>query len=66
MKPGTIFEHKYWMDLKNMPLLCVVTATRNRDVYWKAWEAGEPVGHSYCFPMGYANRYVKQVLEEPK
>lgn len=66
MKPGTIFEHKYWMDKKHMPLLCVVTAIRQRDVYWKAWEAGEPVGNSYCFPVGYVNRYVGQVLEEPK
>ena len=34
MKPGTIFEHKNWLDYKNMPLLCRVTAVRDGYVYW--------------------------------
>jgi hypothetical protein len=66
MKPGTIFEHKYWSDIKRMPQLCVVTAMRNQHIYFKALDSGKPIGSLHDFHIGYQNRNVGQILEEPK
>jgi hypothetical protein len=63
MTRGTIFEHKHWLDSKNMPLLCVVTAVRHGDVHWKQWENGKVYGPPYRFAIDRIDRYVKQILE---
>lgn len=66
MKRGTIFEHKYWFDTKRMPQLCVVTETRRQHIYFKALDAGNPIGSLHDFHIGYQSRNVGQILEEPK
>ena len=66
MKPGTVFEHLYWLDIKRMPQLCIVTATRRQHIYFRALQSSEPTGSLHDFHIGYLNRNVKQILEEPK
>jgi len=67
MKPGTIFEHKYWLDTKMMPLLCQVTATGRDVVYWAAYDPNNPHprGKSYFYTQEIP-KYVGQIVEEPK
>jgi hypothetical protein len=67
MKRGTIFEHKHWLDTKNMPLLCQVTATGRDVVYWAAYDPNNPhpKGKSF-FHTQEIPKYVGQILEEPK
>lgn len=63
MKPGTIFQHRHWLDTKNMPLLCRVTAVRRGVVYWRAWTPDGTVGHPYSFTLEEAPRFVSQVIQ---
>ena len=63
MTRGTIFEHKHWLDNKNMPMICVVTAVRDGEVYWRQWQTGSAKGLSYRFDLNNADRYVGQILE---
>jgi hypothetical protein len=60
MKPGTIFEHKNWLDYKNMPLLCRVTAVRDGIVYWAQY--GSSSKRRYTFDLSEAGKYVGQVI----
>lgn len=63
MKPGTIFEHKHWLDTKHMPLLCRVTSVRNGEIYWTYWE-GNALGNArYRFDISEAGKYVGRILE---
>lgn len=60
MKPGTIFEHRHWLDYKNMPLLCRVTAVRDGIVYWAQY--GSSSKRRYTFDLSEAGKYVGQVI----
>ena len=60
---GSIFEHRHWLDAKNMPLLCRVTAVRRGVVYWRAWTPEGVEGHPYSFALSEAPRFVRQVLQ---
>ncbi len=66
MKRGTVFEHKYWLDSKNMPLLCAVTAVRDGVVYYTHWEPGKckPKGKWY-FGLNEVSKHVGQIINEP-
>lgn len=65
MKPGTIFEHRHWLDCKNMPLLCRVTAVRGETVYWREWVPKDQAakGNKYCFDLDQTKKYVGSVLQ---
>ena len=66
MKRGTVFEHRHWLDTKNMPLLCRVTAVRSGVVYYDLWDRDKPAGRwRWYFDECDIPRYVGQVLEEP-
>ena len=66
MRPGTIFEHRYWLDNKNMPLLCRVTAVRRGTVYYRAWGPKDQnvEGNKYCFDLCESKKYIGDVIEE--
>lgn len=64
MNRGTIFEHRYWMDTKNMPLLCIVTAIRAGGVCWAIWQAGEPHPKGkYWFSFADTDKHVKSIIQ---
>ena len=64
MKRGTIFEHRYWLDSKNMPLLCYVTCARDGLVYYTQWNPeGEQSKGKWWFDEKHLNKYVGKVLE---
>ena len=66
MKRGTVFEHKYWLDAKNIPLLCAVTAVRDGVVYWTHWEPGEFKKHGkWYFDIDDMHKHVGQIINEP-
>lgn len=62
MKPGTVFEHRHWLDYKNMPLLCRVTSVRDGTVHWTYWEDAKLGRARYCFDLSEAGKYVGQVI----
>ena len=64
MKPGTIFEHRHWLDVSNRPLLCVVTAVRAGVVYWAIWPNPPGRRGRYWFDLADAGRYVGCVIQE--
>lgn len=66
IKPGVIFEHRHWLDHKNMPLLCRVTAVRRDTVYYRAWvpEDQKVEGNKYCFDLCESKKYIGDVIEE--
>lgn len=37
---GLRFEHAKWLDERNQPLACVVTAVRRKAVYWRRLDGG--------------------------
>jgi hypothetical protein len=64
MKRGTVFEHKHWLDNKNMPLLCYVTCTRGDLIYYTDWNPdGEQSNGKWWFDSKHLNKYVGKVLE---
>lgn len=61
MKPGTVFEHRHWLDTSHRPLLCVVTAVRAGTVYWAIWPSN---GRGrYYFDEAESARYVGSIIE---
>ena len=63
MKPGTVFEHRYWLDTKHMPLLCRVTSVRDGTVHWTYWEDGALGRARYWFDLAEADKHVGRVIE---
>ncbi len=66
MTPGTVFEHRHWLDVKNMPLLCRVTAVRHGLIYWAIWGPERPGKAKYTFRLGEAGRHVGQIISAPQ
>lgn len=64
MNRGTVFLHNKWIDNKEMPLVCIVTATRKGLIYWRQLENGQEVGGRYCFNQDEISRFVKEIVEE--
>ena len=64
MKRGTVFEHKHWLDNKNMPLLCYVTCARGDLIYYTDWNPkGEQSNGKWWFDLKDLNKYVGKILE---
>lgn len=66
MKPGTIFEHKHFLDLKKMPLLCKVFDVRNGVVYWRHWGIDMRNKGRFMFDLKDARKHVGQIIDEVK
>ena len=63
IKPGVIFEHRHWLDHKNMPLLCRVTLVRHGVVYYADWSPDDKRGRGkYYFDSKDSHKYIKQFL----
>ena len=58
MKRGDIFVHAQWLNAKNEPLVCEVTAVRQGVVYYK--EAGTPGKAKDYFPVEDEAKRVKK------
>ena len=65
MKPGTIFEHRHWLDNNNMPLLCRVTAVRCGTIYYREWVPQDETvkGSKYCFDLSESKKYIGNIIE---
>jgi len=61
IKPGVVFEHRHWLDLKNMPLLCVVTTVRHGVIYWREW--GHRGKSRHYFHVTEVDKYIDNILE---
>ena len=61
IKPGTVFEHRHWLDYKNMPLLCVVTAVRHGVIHWREW--GHQGKSKHYFHVTEVDKYINNILE---